>query len=64
MESDSSFKLIIVTASGKIYIYREDSNSLTLLDKTLTGSNIKFANFLRGIAVATESDEMFYIKDK
>ena len=57
------FKLIIVTASGKIYIYREDSNSLTLLDKTLTGSNIKFANFLRGIVVATESDEMFYIKD-
>ncbi len=46
MESDSSFKLIIVTASGKIYIYREDSNSLTLLDKTLTGSNIKFYKLL------------------
>lgn len=63
MESDSSFKLIIITDSGKIYIYKEDSDSLTLLEKTLTGSNIKFANFLRGIVIATESDEMFYIKD-
>jgi len=63
MEADSMYKLVITTVSGKIYIYSETGNSLTLLDKTLTGSKVIFAPFLRGILVATESDAMFYIKD-
>ncbi|MGN0031348.1 MAG: hypothetical protein ACI37Q_05270 [Candidatus Gastranaerophilaceae bacterium] len=63
MESDSSYKLIITTISGKIYIYSEVNNSLTLLEKTLVGKNIIFAPFLRGIVIATEADTMFYIKD-
>lgn len=63
MESDSLFKLIITTISGKIYIYSEENDELTLIDKVLTGTKVKFAKFLRGVVVATESDEMFYIKD-
>lgn len=63
MESDGLYKLIITTVSGKIYIYSEDSDTLTLVDKVLTGKKVIFANFLRGVIVATESDEMFYIKD-
>lgn len=63
MESDSLFKLVITTVSGKIYIYSDAGNRFTLLDKTLTGQNVIFAKFLRGVVVATESDEMFYIKD-
>ena len=63
MESDGLFKLVITTISGKIYIYSEVSDSLILLDKTLSGTNVVFANFLRGVLVSTESDTMFYIKD-
>lgn len=63
MESDSNYKLVITTISGKIYIYSEVNDSLTLLDKTITGKNVIFAQFLRGMLVATESDAMFYIKD-
>lgn len=63
IESDSLFKLVITTVSGKIYIYSDVDNSLTKLEKTITGKNIKFAKFLRGVVVATESDAMFYIKD-
>ena len=63
IESDDLYKLVIITESGKIYIYQNSTSGLKLLDKTLTGKNIKFANFLRGIIVATESDSMFYIKD-
>ncbi len=63
MESDEKFKLVITTVSGKIYVYDERTNSLVKLEKTLTGQNVIFAKFLRGIVVATESDAMFYIKD-
>ena len=63
MESDDSFKLVIITESGKVYVYVQRNNSLILLDKTLSGKKPIFAQFLRGIIVATESDEMFYIKD-
>lgn len=63
MESDGLYKLVITTESGKIYIYNNSSATLKQLDKTLTGKKVLFANFLRGILVSTESDEMFYIKD-
>ncbi len=63
MESDGLYKLIITTISGKIYIYSQNSGTLTLLDKTLTGTKVLFAKFLRGVIIATDSDAMFYIKD-
>ena len=63
MESDGLFKLVITTISGKIYIYSATGESLILLNKTLTGKNVIFENFLRGVLIATESDTMFYIKD-
>ena len=63
MESDGLFKLVITTVSGKIYVYSEANDSLTLLNKTLNGTNVIFANFLNGVLVATESDTMFYIKN-
>lgn len=63
MESDGLYKLVITTSSGSIYVYSESSGTLTKLDKTIVGKNVIFAKFLRGIVVATEADEMFYIKD-
>lgn len=63
MESDNLYKLVITTASGKIYVYSDETQELVLLEKTITGVEVKFAKFLRGILIATESDEMFYIKD-
>lgn len=63
LESDNHFKLVIVTESGKLYIYSDTNGSLTLLPKTLIGKNVIFAQFLRGIIVATDKDAMFYIKD-
>lgn len=63
MHSDDLFKLVIVTSGGKIYVYSESDNSLVKLDKTVSGSNLKFANFLRGMLVSSEEDEMFYIKN-
>lgn len=63
MEADGLYKLVIVTDSGKIYIYDDNSEALVLLDKTLTGKEVIFAPFLRGMLVATEKDAMFYIKN-
>ena len=37
IESDGIYKLVIITISGKIYIYSTFDDSLTLLEKTLSG---------------------------
>lgn len=63
MEADGKYKLVIITISGKIYIYENDSEKLITINKTITGKNVKFATFLRGILVSTESDGIFYIKN-
>jgi len=63
LESDDVFKLVITTVTGKIYIYSELNDELTLLNKTLTGTTVHFAQFLRGILVSTNTDTMFYIKN-
>lgn len=63
LESENLFKIVIVTETGKIYIYSELDSTVTLLPKTLNGSSIHFVQFLKGVVVATDKDEMFYIKD-
>lgn len=63
LETKGIYKLVITTVSGKIYIYSSENGSLTLLEKTITGTNVKFAPFLKGILVATESDDMFFIRN-
>ena len=63
MESENRYKLVITTEKGKIYVYDDVTKQLTLLNKTLAGVNVQFANFMRGMLVASENDEMFYIKD-
>lgn len=55
--------LIITTISGKIYINKNGTSSLTLLEKTLTGINPIFTNFLDGIFISSEADCPFYIKN-
>lgn len=63
LESDNKFKLVIVTESGKIYLYSEVDSSLKLLPKTLNGLNVHFVQFLRGMLISTDKDSLFYIKD-
>ncbi len=63
MEAENIYKLVIITNSGKIYIYCESDETLTLVNKTLTGTDVKFSSFLKGVLISTESDEMFYIKN-
>ena len=47
LESDDLFKLVIVTESGKLYIYSDINGSLKLLDKTLTGKKILYPAILK-----------------
>ncbi len=58
---DDNYKLVITTESGKIYIYDEQNKKLEKLEKTLTGKNPIFANFLNGTIIATEGDSPFYL---
>ena len=63
MESQGNYKLVITTITGKIYIYSESDEELILVNKTIAGVNVIMTPFLYGMVVATESDEMFYIKN-
>ncbi len=56
-------KLVVTTASGKIYVVDKTHADLKLLDKTLEGKRPHFAKFLNGVLVITESDGLFYIKN-
>lgn len=56
-------KLVITTVSGKIYIYNPLYGSITTVKKTLKGKKPRFASFLNGVLVITESDGLFYIKN-
>jgi len=62
IESDGVYNLFITTQSGKIYVYSDRDKNCVLLNKTLNGKDVKFAPFLRGMLIATESDAMFYVK--
>lgn len=63
LSMDDTYKLIITTYTGKIYIYNKQSGILKLLEKTLKGKRPCFASFLNGVVANTESDELFYIKN-
>lgn len=61
MFADDSYKLIIVTESGKIYVYDDSTETVECLEKTLQGKFPIFANFLRGTVIASEADSPFYL---
>lgn len=63
MRKEKSLKLIITTASGKIYVYNQNSKDLKLLDKKINGQNPVFANFLDGVLISSQSDSLFYINN-
>ena len=63
MESDGEFKLVIITISGKIYVYDEKTDNLTQVNKTLTGTKPLVVPFLRGAIISSESDSMCYLKN-
>lgn len=60
--SSSDNRLLITTASGKIYIYNHKSDSFTELERTLKSQSPVFTNFLNGVIISSLLDKMFYIK--
>lgn len=62
MKYGEKSNLLIVTASGKIYVLQNETN-LKLLNKTLSSDKIAFADFLNGTIVSGNKDEMFFIKN-
>ncbi len=63
MERNGVYKLVIVTSSGLIYVYNPNVQTLDKINKKLSGKDVKMECFLRGMLIATESDEMFYLKN-
>ena len=58
-----SYKLIITTISGNVYVYDEIQQTTVTVNLTLTGIHPSFRNFLNGFLIMTESDRMYYIKN-
>ena len=62
LKSGDDSKLVIATSSGHLYIYDETS-TLIQLEKTIVSSQPKIVEFLNGVLVYSQEDEMFYIKN-
>lgn len=58
-----SYKLVITTVNGKVYVYDEADKSFSTVDLTLTGVKPVFRNFLNGFLIMSETDKMYYVKN-
>lgn len=63
IDADNEKFLFITTYSGKIYVYKNNGNTPTLLSKTLSGKTPVFTNFLDGVLISSEADCPFYVKN-
>ncbi len=61
MKEGSKSSILIVTASGKLYVL-DANNNIILLNKTVLSQKPVFANFLNGTLISGDQDEMFYVK--
>lgn len=62
MKYAKKFKLLVVTKSGKMYVYNPVKEQLIALEKTLVGKP-EFVDFLNGVIVCSGEDTMFFIKN-
>jgi len=64
MKYEKIYNLLIVTGTGKLFIFNPKNQLLKQLDKTVSEpSRLNFADFLNGVVVASQSDAMFFIKN-
>src|SRR5574344_663629 len=63
MKYGDFYKVIIVTVSGKLYIYSSNNNNIVELSKTLNSSKPTFVNFLNGVLISSKTDKLFFIKN-
>ena len=64
LKKDKICNLLIVTGSGKLYVYGAKNQSLTLINKTIDGTaRVCFVDFLDGVLVLGQKNEMFYINN-
>ena len=60
--STSDKRLLITTASGKIYIYNPQNSSTKLLEQNLKSTSLCFTKFLNGLLVSSLLDKMVFVK--
>lgn len=64
MKYGKTYNLLMVTNIGKIFAFNPKTQYLKDLGKKLTGlSRLNFADFLNGVLISSEDDELFYIKN-
>ena len=56
-------RLIIITESGKIYIYNDNNNTVKLLNRELNSEHVVFTDYLNGTIISGKQDKMFFIKN-
>lgn len=64
MKYEKNYNLIIVTKTGKLFIFNPTNKSVTQLNKTVSGlSRLNFVDFLNGVIVSSKTDALFFIKN-
>lgn len=64
MKYGKLYNLLIVTQTGKLFVFNPKTLTLKQLDKTVTGlSRLNFVDFLNGVIVSGKDDPLFFIKN-
>lgn len=59
-----TYNFLIVTKSGKLFIYSTKSQIFTKLEKTIDGTaRVNFTDFLDGVIVSSKKNALFYINN-
>lgn len=64
LKEGKTYKLLIATNSGNLFVYSAQNQIITQLEKTIDGtSRVNFTDFLDGVVVSSAKDELFYINN-
>lgn len=64
LKDGNSYNVVVATALGNLYVYGSKSQSLTKLNKTVSGqSRLNFVDFLDGVVVGGYNDSLFYVNN-
>jgi len=62
LKYSSKRRLIIIIASGLIYVYNVDNDTLILSETSVTHNKINFTDYLNGTLIASDNNKLLFLK--
>lgn len=56
-------RVLILSVSGKLYVYNPDNNALVKLSTTVEHTKVNFVNYLNGALVCSDKSKLIFVKN-